>query len=487
MKVRWIPPRQNFSVPTVCASTTRRMSLIKPSEFLARARPGHCGTTADVGDCTIGESGSFGEVTARWEKRKVYKDSPPPHMMKQAVRSCLSACNSCTQCNYVSISWYYKDCACPSALNHTTDSLPLRTARHRLARVSHRFVVHRVRHGEAPAPARWELVPLPVGKRLYQRAAHASTSQQPHVAALGIEGEAARAAAAAGMYTACTLRVHGVCMACAWHVSHAATPAGRESRARVGAASRRDARRPRALGQGARSIDKSSSLATCLKTTCHKQRQVLRIAHTQVGTWTIPSSGTNLVGVTDGQEGARSLLTQARRTFEVRVLRTNPRVRFEAFAHSWSPPVGDLIDTAWRPVWSRHEAPRTFASPGQSAACSMSLALAAKREAEAAANSTYDLVWAMRYISHNPYASPSSCPSPALAKPSHAALLLPSLALHPMPPLPPPPPTPPPPPGTTWPSSPLSASTSYPARSSGYRASAVIGNPIPSTPWCRLR
>ena len=215
MKVRWIPPRQNFSVPTVCASTTRRMSLIKPSEFLARARPGHCGTTADVGDCTIGESGSFGEVTARWEKRKVYKDSPPPHMMKQAVRSCLSACNSCTQCNYVSISWYYKDCACPSALNHTTDSLPLRTARHRLARVSHRFVVHRVRHGEAPAPARWELVPLPVGKRLYQRAAHASTSQQPHVAALGIEGEAARAAAAAGMYTAC---VHCVCMACAWRV-----------------------------------------------------------------------------------------------------------------------------------------------------------------------------------------------------------------------------------------------------------------------------
>ena len=89
------------------------------------------------------------------------------------------------------------------------------------------------------------------------------------------------------------------------------------------------------------------------------------------------------------------------------MLRTNPRVRFEAFAHSWSPPVGDLIDTAWRPVWSKHEAPRTFVSPAQSAACSMSLALAAKREAEVTANSTYDLVWVMR-----------CAPRPALALPS---------------------------------------------------------------------
>ena len=171
----------------------------------------------------------------------------------------------------------------------------------------------------------------------------------------------------------------------------------------MGAASRRDARRPRALRQGDRSIDKSSSLATCLKTTCHKQRQILRIAYTQVGTWTRPSSSTDVVGFTDGQEGARSLLTQARRTFVAHVLRTNPFVRFEVFAHSWSPPVGDHIDTLWQPVQSRHEeAPRKFESPGQSAACSMSLALAAKREAEAAANSTYDLVWVMRCIAHHP-------------------------------------------------------------------------------------
>jgi hypothetical protein len=38
------------------------------------------------------------------------------------------------------------------------------------------------------------------------------------------------------------------------------------------------------------------------------------------------------------QEGAFSLLTQARRTFEARVVSANPHVRFEAFAHSWSKP-----------------------------------------------------------------------------------------------------------------------------------------------------
>ena len=89
------------------------MSLMKPSEFLARARLGFCNTTIDSGDCSIGEAGSFGEVNAPWEKRKLSKDDPTPQMMTQAVQSCLSACNACRQCNYVSISWYFKDCACP--------------------------------------------------------------------------------------------------------------------------------------------------------------------------------------------------------------------------------------------------------------------------------------------------------------------------------------------------------------------------------------
>ena len=60
------------------------------------------------------------------------------------------------------------------------------------------------------------------------------------------------------------------------------------------------------------------------------------------------------------------------------------------------PPVGDVIDAAWRPVWSQHEPPRRTLPASQSAACSMSLALAAKRAAEVATNTTYDLVWAMR-------------------------------------------------------------------------------------------
>ena len=198
--------------------TTRRMSLIKPSEFLARARPGHCGTTADVGDCTIGESGSFGEVTARWEKRKVYKDSPPPHMMKQAVRSCLSACNSCTQCNYVSISWYYKDCACPSALNHTTDSLPLRTAppppRSCLTQVRGTPRATRRSSSARPmgtGPTSSRQAPLPACRaRLHQSAASRGSAR--HRGRSGSRCGCRRHVHS--MHIACAWRVHGMCMAC---------------------------------------------------------------------------------------------------------------------------------------------------------------------------------------------------------------------------------------------------------------------------------
>ena len=51
----------------------------------------------------------------------------------------------------------------------------------------------------------------------------------------------------------------------------------------------------------------------------HAAMRVALVLYGKVGTWTLPSSGTNLVGVTGGQEGALSLLTQARRTFEARV------------------------------------------------------------------------------------------------------------------------------------------------------------------------
>ena len=74
------------------------------------------------------------------------------------------------------------------------------------------------------------------------------------------------------------------------------------------------------------------------------------------------------------------------------------RARFDAFAHSWSPEVGDLADKLWAPKWSLHEAPRMrqFGDVGASAAGSMASARS-KASAEQAANSTYDLVWVMRY------------------------------------------------------------------------------------------
>ena len=187
---------------------------MKPSEFLARARPGHCGTTADVGDCSIGESGSFGEVTARWEKRKLYKDDPTPQMMKQAVRSCLSACKSCTQCNYVSISWYFQDCACPSALNHTTDSLPLRTARH-ASLVSYTgswYTACDTEKLQRPPDGNWS--------HFQSASAFTSLPRTPSIVSnLTWPRSASREKRLAlRLPQACTQRAHCVCMACAWRV-----------------------------------------------------------------------------------------------------------------------------------------------------------------------------------------------------------------------------------------------------------------------------
>ena len=70
----------------------------------------------------------------------------------------------------------------------------------------------------------------------------------------------------------------------------------------------------------------------------HGAMRVALVLYGKVGTWELPSSGTNLAGVTDGKEAASSLLRQARRTFEARVVGANPHVHFEAFAHSWSKP-----------------------------------------------------------------------------------------------------------------------------------------------------
>lgn len=223
-------------------------ALLKPSEFLARARAGHCGTTSDGGDCTIGESGTFDRVAKLMANLKMRDErckderndpgltlscsnryDPTPQMMKQAMRSCLSACDSCARCNYVSFSWHFVDCACPLALNRTR-VIACRCVLPANARVLHRFVVRHVRHGKAPAPARWKLVSIPVGKCLYEPAAHRASG--PLVAA-GIEGEAARAAAAAGVCTAWPSKrhAHSMCVARTSHRMCVATVPQAESRA----------------------------------------------------------------------------------------------------------------------------------------------------------------------------------------------------------------------------------------------------------------
>lgn len=86
------------------------MSLLNPTEFLSRARHGHCGTTADRGDCTIGQMGSFplniGKVAT----------VPTAQQMRRAAKTCLDACNACARCNYVSLSVTFKDCCVPRPL-----------------------------------------------------------------------------------------------------------------------------------------------------------------------------------------------------------------------------------------------------------------------------------------------------------------------------------------------------------------------------------
>ena len=280
------------------------MSLLKPIEFLARARPGHCGTTAENADCIIGESGSFTEVPQRWPEKKTV---PTTQLMRQIVRSCLYACDACAQCNYISVSWHFRDCSWYTACD--TGAL------------------------QRPPDGNWS----------HFQSARAFSSLPRTVATSKF----------------------------VWRRS-----ASREKRLAL--------RLPQAETDALEWVQP------------HGAMRVALVLYGKLGTWTLPSSSTNLVGVADGQEGALSLLTQARRTFEARVVRTNPLARFDAFAHSWSPPVGEMLDAAWRPLWSRHEAPRRFVSPAQSAACSMTYALAAKREAEVKANATYDLVWVMR-------------------------------------------------------------------------------------------
>lgn len=130
----------------------------------------------------------------------------------------------------------------------------------------------------------------------------------------------------------------------------------------------------------------------------HGAMRVALVLYGKVGSFKAPSSMTR--ADERSTESGMHVLRHARRTWARFVAAANPRARFDAFAHSWSPEVGGLIDTLWTPTWSVHEEPRMrqFGSVGASAAGSMARALDAKARAEQAANATYDLVWVVRRV-----------------------------------------------------------------------------------------
>ena len=86
------------------------MPLLKPSEFLASVGHGHCGETADLGDCTIGEKGSF-KLTLT-----IFGKTETPQRVRRLLLWCLDACESCSSCNYISFSFHFRDCASAACL-----------------------------------------------------------------------------------------------------------------------------------------------------------------------------------------------------------------------------------------------------------------------------------------------------------------------------------------------------------------------------------
>lgn len=122
--------------------------------------------------------------------------------------------------------------------------------------------------------------------------------------------------------------------------------------------------------------------------TPHARMRVALVLYGAIGNFKMPSFMAKVADM-EGLDGGRVMLESARHSFERHVLAANPGVAFDAFAHSWSPSVGELIDSLWSPRWSLHEPRRRFArGVSMSAAFSMSQALAAKADAEAKANVT---------------------------------------------------------------------------------------------------
>ena len=87
--------------------TTHAGPLASPHKWLARAQPGHCGTTAyGEGSCTSGSRGSW-KLSALGTETWV-----------SAAAECLEHCAQCARCHVISVSVRHRDCswyaACPA-------------------------------------------------------------------------------------------------------------------------------------------------------------------------------------------------------------------------------------------------------------------------------------------------------------------------------------------------------------------------------------
>jgi len=279
------------------------MTTLVPRVFLGQAKKGHCGMTADTGDCTVGSQGSF---SAKWPWGKKLEDSP--QSLRLATKWCLARCESCGACNYISVSLKFKDCS----WYRSCDTSKL----------------------EMPPDRNWSSF-----------VSGGAFSRLPRQAAAALEWPRAQT---------------------------------REARQAL--------RLPVADTKALPWVQPHGSMRVAL------------VLYGKVGSFKAPSSMTR--ADERNTESGTHVLRHAHRTWARHVAAANPRATFEAFAHSWSPEVGELIDELWAPKWSLHEEPRMrqFGSDvGASAAGSMASALDAKASAEQAANATYDLVWAMRY------------------------------------------------------------------------------------------
>ena len=125
--------------------------------------------------------------------------------------------------------------------------------------------------------------------------------------------------------------------------------------------------------------------------TPHTQMRVAVVFFGTVGTEVAAAREVN------GDRGSPSLVRGAFNSFRQHVLAHNPETAFSFFCHSWSPSLGELIDSLYVPVWSQHEQESLRDVPSsRSAALSIRRGHEAIRRHELTAGRRYSLVWVMR-------------------------------------------------------------------------------------------